>query len=50
VYQLAGCRRRLGLERLAFGQDPGGAFKTGATALAPGHAPGRALEERRAWP
>jgi hypothetical protein len=36
--------------RLAFGQDPGGAFKTGATALAQGHAPGRALEERRAEP
>jgi hypothetical protein len=27
---------------LAFGQDPGGAFKTGATAIAQGHAPGRA--------
>jgi len=39
---MAGCRRRLGRERLAFGQDPGGAFKTGATALAQGHAPGRA--------
>jgi hypothetical protein len=27
AYQMAGCRRHLGLERLAFGQDPGGALR-----------------------